>query len=72
MPLIEEKIKIENDLLYEVEQEQERLDEQLRKANERREAAEEKTVVALNKARMEREEIEAELAECRRELNKSK
>ena len=72
MPLIEEKIDIEEKLLQKVQKEQMEVDELLRKAQERQRNAEERNEQGINKARMNREEMEAELAECRRNLNKSK
>lgn len=72
LPLIEEKISIEVDLLHEVDKEQQCVDDLLKKAYERKSNAEERTVAALDKARMEREEIQAELDQCKRELNKAK
>lgn len=72
MPLIEEKIGIEEELLLKVQKEQMEVDELLRKALERQRNAEERNEQGINKARMDREEMEAELAECRRDLNKSK
>ena len=71
-PLIEEKIAIEEELLEKVRKEQREVDELVRRAQERQQNAEERNIQAINKARRDREEMEAELAQCRRELNKSK
>ena len=71
MPLIDEKIQIEIDLLQQVNEEQAKVSELLRKANDRYEQVVEKTQISNNKARIERETIEAELAASKRDLNKA-
>ncbi len=72
MPLIEEKCSIERGLLHEVETEQVRVDGLLQNAYERLRDVQERSVQADKKARIERENMQAEIDQCKRDLNKAK
>ena len=71
-PLIEEKIKIELDLIKRIRIAQNDVDLLLKKAYERLAFSQEQMQVSETKAQREREQIEADLANSKRELNKAK
>jgi hypothetical protein len=71
-PLIEEKISLELKAIQKIMQAQQETDEQLMKARDRYNEAFERNKVSHTKANKETEALNADLADCKRELNKSK
>ena len=71
-PLIEEKVKAEQEAIRRIRMAQSDVDDLLKKARRRLEDTEEQSQVADTKAKRERETIEAELASSKRELNKAR
>lgn len=71
-PLIEEKINSELVLIKKIEAAQADVDKFVQKAKHQLQETQEKSQNNYNKAARERESIENDLSNCRRELNKSK
>ena len=70
--MIEEKISLELKAIQSILQAQKETSDQLMKANERLADIHAKNLLAHSKAQKETDELNADLAQCRRELNKAK
>ena len=71
-PLIEEKISLELKAIQKILKAQQETSDLLMKANEKLADLNAKSIIAHSKAQKETDELNADLAHCRRELNKSK